>query len=285
MPIRIELRYVPEKIPFIKYTATGNDFILIDNRARQFTGGETNLFFDLCARKTGVGADGMLLIEAPRRADCDFTMRYFNRDGCESEMCGNGARASAYHAATHGLAETRMQFEVSGDVYQAEVSRDRVTLRMQEPRDLRLQVEVLHTLTVPASTRITEGGYVNTGVPHVVLFAEAVEQIDVESLGRALRHHPAFMPAGTNANFVEISGESCLKIRTYERGVEEETLACGTGAVASALLAHRVHGVNFPIRLLTRGGELVVSREAHSKRLLLAGQVKRVFTGEFEKWN
>ena len=275
---------MPEKISFFKYSATGNDFILIDNRARRFTGAEPRVFFDLCARKTGVGADGMLLIETPRHPDCVFTMRYFNRDGRESEMCGNGARASAYHAATQGLAGPRMQFEVSGEAYHAEVSQSRVRLRMQEPRDLRLQVQVLPALGTPFALRMTEGGYVNTGVPHVVLFTEAVDRVDVAQLGRKVRHHPAFAPAGTNANFVEISGDSCLKIRTYERGVEEETLACGTGAVASALLAHQVHGMNFPIRLLTPGGELVVSREAHSNRLQLEGLVKRVFTGEFEWW-
>ncbi len=274
-----------EKISFFKYSATGNDFILIDNRAKRFTGAEKKLFFELCSRKTGVGADGMLLIESPRRPDCDFTMRYFNRDGRESEMCGNGARASAYHAATTNLAASSMQFEVSGDLYRAEVAQDRIKLVMQEPRDLRLHLGVLQTLAIPAITKMTEGGYVNTGVPHFVVFVDSVEQVEVENAGRALRYHRAFAPAGVNANFVEIAGETCLKIRTYERGVEEETLACGTGAAAAALIAHELRGLKFPLRLLARGGELVVSREAHSNRLLLEGRVKRIFTGEFERWN
>ncbi|MGH7496372.1 MAG: diaminopimelate epimerase, partial [bacterium] len=236
-------------------------------------------------RKTGIGADGILLIESPRHENCRFTMRYFNRDGRESEMCGNGARASAYHANTKDLAAPTMQFEVSGEVYHAEVVHDRVSLRMQEPRDLRLQVGMLQTPAVPWTAKLTEGGFVNTGVPHLVLFVETVEQIDVESIGRALRHHRAFAPAGTNVNFIEIVDAAHVRIRTYERGVEEETLACGTGAVASALIAQHMRGVNFPVHLSTRGGELVVSREAVSNRLLLQGQVKHVFTGEFEPWN
>ena len=122
-------------------------------------------------------------------------------------------------------------------------------------------------------------------VPHLVLFAEAVEQIDVEKLGRSLRHHRAFAPAGTNVNFIEIVDAMHLRIRTYERGVEEETLACGTGAVASALIAQHAQAVHFPVHLSTRGGELVVSREADSNRLFLEGQVKQIFTGEFELWN
>lgn len=276
---------MPEKIPFIKYSATGNDFILIDNRGQRFTGAERELFLDLCRRRTGVGADGILLIEAPRRRDCDFTLRYFNRDGREAEMCGNGARASAWHAAATKLAAARMQFEVSGELYRAEVAHDRVKLLMQEPRDLRRSLGVLQTISIPLAAKMSEGGFVNTGVPHYVVFVDSLEGVEVESLGRALRHHRVFAPAGANVNFVELAGDSCLKIRTYERGVEEETWACGTGAVAAAYLAHENLGWNFPIRLAARGGELTVSREAHGSRLLLEGRVKRVFSGEFELWN
>jgi diaminopimelate epimerase len=274
-----------EKIPFFKYSATGNDFILMDNREKRFTGAEKKLFFDLCVRKTGIGADGILLIEPPRHEKCGFTMRYFNRDGRESEMCGNGARATAYHAATNGIAAPTMAFEVGGDVYHAQVIRDRVKLRMQEPRDLRTQLGVLQTLSIALPAKMSEAGFVNTGVPHYVVLVEAVEHIDVETLGRALRQHRAFAPAGTNVNFIEIVDAAHVRIRTYERGVEEETLACGTGAVAAAFLAQRVQGVNLPVHLATRGGELVVSREADTNRLLLEGQVKCVFTGEFEPWN
>ncbi len=339
------------RIPFYKYSATGNDFILLDNRKRQFRGDETALFEKLCARKTGIGADGILLIETPRRPDCDFTMRYFNRDGRESEMCGNGARASAFHAATTRLAAGAMRFEVSGDVYHAWVEDEEVRLLMQTPRDLRVRPGVVsffnkkddaphhshleggvaqyhkqEALQTQSDTPLTplkggiadesflnspreggqggvdgqaeiqtksdtplkggfhveEGGFVNTGVPHYVLFVANVDAINVDALGRELRHHPAFAPAGTNVNFVERLAPSRVKLRTYERGVEEETLACGTGATATALFTHLIHGDAFPINIQTCGGEIIVSRDAATERFVLQGQVERVFTGEFE---
>ncbi len=316
------------RIPFRKYSATGNDFILLDNSTRIFNGNEVALFEKLCARKTGIGADGILLIEKPRRGECDFTMRYFNRDGRESEMCGNGARASAYHAATTKLAANAMRFEVSGEVYHAWVEGEQVKLLMQAPRDLRLRPGVvssfnkkddtffnspleggqggvaryrkhdeLKMIDAHEDTPLTpltplkgeivlhEGGFVNTGVPHYVLFAANVEELNVATLGCALRHHPAFAPAGTNVNFAEVLAPSHVKLRTYERGVEEETLACGTGATATAVLTHLIHGHAFPIRLQTCGGELLVSRDAATERFVLQGRVQRVFTGEFELCN
>lgn len=271
------------RIPFSKYSATGNDFILIDNRAALFRGDEIAQFEKLCARKTGVGADGILLIEDPRREDCAFTMRYFNRDGRESEMCGNGARASAFHAFSTNLARSDMRFEVSGDVYEAAVAGAHVRLLMQPPRDLRLKPGAI-TALLPR-TEFEEGGFVNTGVPHYVLFCSNVEGVEVETIGRALRHHPAFAPAGTNVNFVEVLDASHLKLRTYERGVEEETLACGTGATAAALITHLQHGAIFPLHLQTCGGELIISRDPQTDRPLLEGQVQLVFTGELELCN
>jgi diaminopimelate epimerase len=302
------------RIPFDKYSATGNDFILFDNRTKVFRGDETALFEKLCTRKTGIGADGILLIETPRAANCDFTMRYFNRDGRESEMCGNGARASAYHAASMQLAPHAMRFEVSGEVYHAWVEGNEVRLLMQTPRDLRLRPGVVSSLNYSpleggvtqyrkqnelqgkSNTPLTplkggmmtkdgmlqEAGFVNTGVPHYVLFAANVDQINVETIGRDLRHHPAFAPAGTNVNFAERLAPARVKLRTYERGVEEETLACGTGATAAALFTHLIHGDAFPIHIQTCGGELLVNRGADTERFMLHGRVERVFTGELE---
>lgn len=276
------------RIPFYKYSATGNDFILLDNRTKTFRGDETALFEKLCARKTGIGADGMLLIETPRQADCDFTMRYFNRDGRESEMCGNGARASAYHAATTQLAPSAMRFEVSGDLYHAWVENDDVRLLMQTPRDLRMKPGVVSSFNNSpleggqGGVVVEEGGFVNTGVPHYVLFVANVDRVDVETIGRELRHHPAFAPAGTNVNFVERLAPSHVKLRTYERGVEEETLACGTGATATALFTHLIYHDVFPIHIQTCGGEIILSRDAATERFVLQGKVERVFIGEFE---
>ncbi len=268
-------------LPFIKYSATGNDFILIDNRAPRQPPLDRELFRRLCQRRTGIGADGILLLENPRLPDCDFTMRYFNRDGRESEMCGNGARACAYHAHRHHLAAAHMQFEVSGERYQAIVQGERVHLRMPAPRDLRLHVGALAGIAGPELGTCREGGFINTGVPHYVVFVEQLENIPVTQWGRELRHHAAFAPAGTNVNFVEMRAPDQLKLRTYERGVEEETLACGTGAVAAAWIAQRVRGARFPIHLQVPGGELEVDCEPETNRPRLSGRVEMVFAGEF----
>jgi diaminopimelate epimerase len=264
---------VPVNIPFTKLSATGNDFILIDNREKIFTGNEVALFNQLCQRRTGIGADGILLIE--KNPACDFTMRYFNADGCESEMCGNGARATAYFAFQHRLAPQNMDFEVSQQLYRAVVTGTTVRLRMRKPAGLQLSPGVL---TEPG---MTEGGFVNTGVPHYVIFAEDVERADVVGLGRKYRRHTFFAPAGTNVNFVKILGPSRLQMRTYERGVEDETLACGTGTVAAAVIAHLQKHTPFPIAVTAPGGALMVHGDDSLEQLELEGEVTEVFTGQF----
>ena len=278
-------------IRFAKLSATGNDFILFDNREKFLRGDEEHLFRTICTRRVAIGADGILLIEhgAKGRAQSEmkrhapgampaalFTMRYFNRDGRESEMCGNGARATAYYAFRHGIVPAEMQFEVSGDLYHAVVTGNRVRLRMQKPWDLNLTPHALE------ESRLEEGGYVNTGVPHYVLFAPDVEHVDVTGLGLKYRHHPKFQPAGTNVNFVAIDRLSHFNLRTYERGVEEETLACGTGTVAAAVFAHLKKQMPFPIQVTTRGGELTVYGDAPLEKLELEGEVRLVYYGEFE---
>lgn len=267
-------------IHFTKLSATGNDFILFDNRKNLFRGDEDELFRTLCTRRVAIGADGILLIEKPRAEGMApgpplFTMRYFNRDGRESEMCGNGARATAYYAFHHGLTPAEMQFEVSGDLYNAVVEGNNVRLRLQKPWDLNLNPHALE------ENGMEEGGYVNTGVPHYVLFAPEVNQVDVAGLGVKYRHHPVFQPAGTNVNFVEIDSAAHFNLRTYERGVEEETLACGTGTVAAAIFAHLKKQLPFPIHVTTRGGELIVYGDEHFEKLELEGAVRLVYHGEF----
>ena len=266
-------------VRFAKLSATGNDFILLDNRESLFRGDEESLFRTLCTRRVAIGADGILLIERSASPSTFFTMRYFNRDGRESEMCGNGARASAYYAFRHGIAPAEMQFEVSGDLYKAVVTGNLVRLRMQKPWDLDLTPHALE------ENRMEEGGYVNTGVPHYVLFTPDVEQVDVTGLGVKYRHHPKFQPAGTNVNFVAIDRASHFCLRTYERGVEEETLACGTGTVASAIFAHLKKQMPFPIHVTTRGGELTVYGDAPLEKLELEGEVRLVYYGEFDLEN
>jgi len=268
-------------IHFTKLSATGNDFILIDNRENIFWGNETALFNRLCQRRTGIGADGILLIE--KNPSRDFTMRYFNADGCESEMCGNGARATAYYAFQRRLAPQTMDFDVSQELYRAVVSENTVRLRMRKPFDLQLSPNVLDEPVRQAhdKPRMIEGGFVNTGVPHYVIFVDAVDHLDVVELGRKYRHHDFFKPSGTNVNFVKVLGPSHLQMRTYERGVEDETLACGTGTIAAAVIAHLQKKMKFPISVTTRGGELMVYGDPSLENLELEGEVQEVFTGQF----
>ena len=268
-------------IHFTKLSATGNDFILIDNREKAFSGNEVALFHQLCQRRTGIGADGILLIE--KNPSRDFTMRYFNADGCESEMCGNGARATAYYAFQRHLAPQTMDFDVSQELYRAVITGKSARLRMRKPFDLNLTPKVLDESVRQAHDKpgMIEGGFVNTGVPHYVIFVDDVDHLDVIELGKKYRYHHFFATTGTNVNFVKIAGASHLQMRTYERGVEDETLACGTGTVASAVIAHLQKKMKFPIAVTTRGGELMVYGDPSLENIELEGEVREVFTGQF----
>lgn len=260
-------------IEFTKLSATGNDFILLDYRSASWAGLDERMFQALCHRQTGVGADGVLLIEAS--AGHDFSLHYLNADGRESEMCGNGARAAAFYAAHHGLAPAKMRFEIRGVSYSAEVAGQQVALTMHPPTELVMRPGVLR------HDSLSEGGFAVVGVPHYVLFVDAtdVEQLDVSGLGRYYRHAAAFAPRGTNVNFVALLPSGELKIRTYERGVEAETLACGTGAVASAFVAREQWQMPFPIGLQARGGRLCVDFDSRLRRPVLSGEVRSPFRG------
>ncbi|MFQ5864396.1 MAG: diaminopimelate epimerase [bacterium] len=259
------------KIPFVKISATGNDFILFDNREERFSGQEVDFFHQICQRRTSVGADGVLLIDKSERHD--FRLRYFNADGRESEMCGNGARGAAYYLVQRGIADKEVTFVVNSDVYNASVQGNWVRLKMPSARELQTNVRVVE------ESFLEEGGFVNTGVPHFVLFTKDLENLDVYSLGKKYRHHSVFHPKGTNVNFVEILRHDQIRIRTYERGIEQETLACGTGAVAAAFIAYLEKKTNMPTEVLTRGGILKVYQEQSGKHLFLEGEVKIVYEG------
>lgn len=259
------------KIPFFKISATGNDFILFDNREKLLNGDEVIFIHQICQRRTSVGADGVLLIEKSKERD--FRLRYYNSDGCESEMCGNGARGAAYFAFKKGIADKEMSFLVSSDVYKASVQGNWVKLKMPRARDLKKKIGVVE------ESFLEEGGFVNTGVPHYVLFVKELDSLDVKSLGKKYRQHPVFQPKGTNVNFVEIVTQNNINIRTFERGVEEETFACGTGAVASAYIAYVEKKANMPTEVFTRGGLLKVSQDDSGKHLYLEGEVKIVYEG------
>lgn len=240
-------------IEFTKMSGAGNDFILLDHRRPLFPDSAATQRFAkaVCERKFSVGADGLILIEEAEGAD--FRWQFFNADGSIAEMCGNGARCAARFAHQQGIAPARMKFLTLAGVIEAEVTGTTVCLTMTAPRNCRLDLQ----LAAPDGGEITLH-FVDTGVPHAVIFRDDIEQAPVKEWGRHFRFHPHFDPAGSNVNLVGLVGDNLLKVRTYERGVEDETLACGTGAVASALVAARLGRVTSPTRIITSGREELV---------------------------
>ena len=264
------------KIPFFKMNGSGNDFILIDNRQGILNADRLGDFVPrVCARKVSVGADGLILIEPSPRVD--FRWRFFNADGSEAEMCGNGGRCAARFAVIQGIAAPRLSFETLAGVITAEVSGSRVKLQMIRPGGLALDLEVR------IDGRNHRLHLINTGVPHAVEFVKEVTGIAVKERGRMIRFHPRFQPAGTNANFVQPVTRTHLKVRTYERGVEDETLACGTGAVASALIAAAKGLADSPVEVETRGGEALniyfQPRGDGFEKVFLEGDTRVVYEG------
>jgi diaminopimelate epimerase len=218
----------------------------------------------VCQRRIAVGADGLIFIENSEKAD--FKWRFFNADGSEGEMCGNGGRCAARFACLKGIAKTALTFETIAGILSAQVDGKKVKLEMTKPHTLKLD----ETILIDGKKEVFSS--LNTGVPHAVLFLDDIENIDIQYLGRAIRYHPHFAPAGTNANFVRLGKDSELSIRTYERGVEGETLACGTGTVASALVAAFKGFVTSPVSVMTRGGEILT---VHFE--IKANEVMKVF--------
>jgi diaminopimelate epimerase len=239
-------------IPFTKMSGSGNDFIVIDNRKAMVTDDMLPQFVErVCRRKLSAGADGLILVEDSKSAD--FKWRFFNSDGSVAEMCGNGARCVARFAYLNGIAKgSQMAFETIAGVIHAQVLAELVKIRMTDPQELRLNA------ILELDDRKICYSSVNTGVPHVVLSVDNIESADVVGLGRAIRHHAGFAPAGTNVNFLAPQeapkDEKIWAVRTYERGVEDETLACGTGIVASALVLAEQKGLVSPVTLMTRSG-------------------------------
>jgi len=265
-------------LSFTKMNGAGNDFVLIDNRAGDIHLNRSQIAH-LCDRHRGIGADGILLLEkAANRAD--FRMRYFNADGGEAEMCGNGARCFARFANRVVGAEGTISFETPAGVISARLIGDLVTLKMTEPADLRLNIP----LRVATEDKTIH--FINSGVPHVVIPVSQVDDVDVQREGAAIRQHEMFSPKGANVNFIAKRGANKIAVRTYERGVEDETLACGTGVVAGALIFAATESVNGPIGVLVRGGnELQVGFEKTGmqfKNVTLTGPAEFVFEGTIE---
>jgi diaminopimelate epimerase len=237
-------------LPFTKMSGAGNDFIVIDHRVPLIPEQEQSEFAkQVCRRMFSVGSDGLILIENSDLAD--FRWRFYNSNGSVAEMCGNGARCAARFAYGGGIAGARMSFETLAGIIEAEVCNDdnHVRLRMTTPNDFRTD------LSVALAGQEKNLFFVNTGVPHAVLFFASDEQIAVQEWGKIIRFHPLFQPAGTNVNFVQKIGKNSIRVRTYERGVEDETMACGTGAVASAIFAAITELAESPVNVITSGGE------------------------------
>jgi diaminopimelate epimerase len=236
-------------LQFTKMNGAGNDFVMIDNRdGRLQLSRET--IAKLCDRHRGVGADGLLMVE-PAQADADFRMRYYNADGGEAEMCGNGARCFGRFAGRLSGREGDVSFETMAGVITARFFGENVQIQMSAPHSLRLN----EGLELAGESHVVHS--LNTGVPHAAVFVDDLENTEVRKLGAALRFHSHFAPKGTNANFVAQIDPQTISIRTYERGVEDETLACGTGMVACALIFHELTGAPSPVRVKVRGGDLL----------------------------
>ncbi len=265
-----------KSINFFKMSGCGNDFILIDNRDMALDQEITPEFIQkICRRKMSVGADGLILIENSQTAD--FQWRFFNSDGSRAEMCGNGARCAARFAFVNGIAGQNMAFETDVGVVDAAVMQHSVKIRMPSPSGIEQGI----SLTVGG--RPLKMSHINTGVPHVVIFVDDIDEPDMVSLGREIRFHERFAPAGTNVNAVCIKKDGPIAVRTYERGVEDETLACGTGVVAAALVLAHQTGQPAPIRIRTRsGGFLTVhftKGNGHFSDVFLEGDARIIYQG------
>jgi len=264
-------------IPFWKMSGAGNDFIVIDHRQPLIPAERMAEFARLvCRRKFSVGADGLFLLESSDRAD--FKWRFFNADGSEAEMCGNGARCVARFAYMQGIAAARMRFETLAGIVDATVADTQATIRMTPPHSFRFdrQIEAAGQMLMVHS--------VDTGVPHAVIFVDDIDAVDVIGLGRQIRHHPDFAPAGTNVDFVGRT-EGGFRIRTYERGVEDETLACGTGVTAGALIAAAKGFAGSPVEMVTSGGVALTVHFSSGQgegadQVLLKGPAHLIYKGE-----
>ena len=267
-----------EKIEFCKMNGSGNDFILIDNRdGKVDEGSMSRLVERVCRRRESLGADGVIFVNDSD--DYDFSWKYFNADGGEVEMCGNGGRCVARFAYLKGIAGNSMTFETLAGPISAEVTDRIVKVLMPLPSGLKTDIDLSFG---PGWISVD---FINTGVPHVVVQVDNLDDHPVLEQGRIIRYHDMFSPEGTNADFVNIIGPDSIGIRTYERGVEDETLACGTGAVASALIASARGLVSSPVRVLTKGGEelkIYFQKEGDSfDKVWLEGGTSLVCEGQF----
>lgn len=266
-------------LQFTKMHGAANDFVMVDDRQGTVPWQDYVLMSLLAARRTGVGCEGIILIQRSNRAD--FRMRFLNPDGTEVDMCGNGARCAAWFAHRIGAAPKSMTMETSCGLLDAEIV-DACNVRVWMPEPTARN----YGMVIHVGERRVEGDYINTGVPHFVVRVSENERVDVDQLGRAIRLHPTFAPEGVNVDFVIQREPDRLSIRTYERGVEAESGACGTGAVAAAVTAVEAHGGVLPMTVRTGGGFILgVDSDWRANRctgLTLTGPVREVYQGSID---
>jgi diaminopimelate epimerase len=266
-------------LDFTKMNGAGNDFVLIDNRARKVRLSRDQVV-RLCDRHRGVGADGVLLLVPSASGKADWAWEFYNSDGSTGAMCGNGARCFARFVQRQIGLNRGFMFETEAGVISASFQGERVTVSLTQPGEPQLNERVV----LSAGTETIHS--INTGVPHAVLFVPDADRVMVQQLGPEIRRHPHFGPKGTNVNFVQRLGPNHIRVRTFERGVEGETLACGTGATASALVAARLHGFTSPVKVQVQGGdELEVSftdKGGEFAAVRLSGPAAFVFEGRIE---
>ncbi len=249
---------------FSKYEGTGNDFILIDDRTNRFSFDEKKIAH-LCHRKFGIGADGLILLQSDKEGS--FEMRIFNSNGKEAESCGNGLRCLGQFLLDLGFPKQSYAIKTHDRQVKISYLKEGVGVLMGKAQDLKLKI----------ATEMGEVHFANTGVPHAVHFVKDVEKVNLHSLGPLLRHHSLFQPKGVNVNVAALQADQTIHVRTFERGVEGETLACGTGACAVAAIASELYCLPFPIHICFAGGKLKILLEEEG--LLMVGSAHKVFDG------
>jgi diaminopimelate epimerase len=265
-------------LSFTKMNGAGNDFVLLDNRSGKLRLNSDELAF-LCDRHRGIGGDGVLLLETAVNG-ADFRMRYYNSDGGEAEMCGNGARCFARFADKIAGPFSEVSFETPAGIIRAKIEGDRVTVNLGSPHGLQLDRKL------QVEGRDYSVHLLNTGVPHAVLIVDDLDSTPVYELGRAIRYHQEFRPKGANVDFIKERAPGKIGIRTYERGVESETLACGTGVTAAALVYSRLQSVGSPVQVQVKGGDWLevafTSTGDEFKDVMLRGPADFAFEGVIE---
>jgi diaminopimelate epimerase len=266
-------------LEFTKMNGAGNDFVLVDNREGKVTL-TTEQVVRLCDRHRGVGADGVMLLVPARSGKADWAWDFYNSDGSVAEMCGNGARCFARYVQQTVGVNRDFTFETAAGIIAASFQGVLVTVNLTKPKDLQLNQ------TVPLATGNATIHSFNTGVPHAVQYVPDADKAMVLQLGAEIRRHAHFGPRGTNVNFVQVLGPNHIRVRTFERGVEGETLACGTGVSAAAMISARVHGFNSPVKVQVQGGDQleVGFKETAGEfdDVRLTGPADFVFTGQIE---